>query len=103
MLRAAVFGFGCLLLLATLIAAFSGATPLSFELLIFGVLCAGGVAFERWRYSATRSTRPGAGWESTGERFIDPESGRLVEVYYQPATGKRRYVSVGPDKLAGRS
>ncbi len=103
MLRVAVFGVGCLLLLGALIAALYGAVPLSFALLIFGVLCAGGVAFERWRYGATHSIRPGAGWESTGERFIDPESGRLVEVYYEPATGKRRYLTVGPDKRAGRS
>ena len=103
MLRALVFGFGCLLLFGALIAAFCGATPLSFQLLIFGLLCAGGVAFERWRYGSTHSARPGPGWESTGERFIDPETSCLVAVYYEPSTGKRRYVNVGATKNGGAS
>ena len=36
---------------------------------------------------------PGAGWVATKERFVDPESGKLVTVFYQPATGERRYVA----------
>jgi hypothetical protein len=30
---------------------------------------------------------------STNERFIDPESGKTVTVFYQPFTGERRYVA----------
>lgn len=98
MLRAVVFGFGCVLLLGALVAAYCDASPLSFQLLVIGLLCAGGVAFERWRYGSTHSARPGPGWESTGERFVDPESNCLVEVYYEPSTGKRRYVYIGERK-----
>ena len=36
-----------------------------------------------------------AGWRPTGEKFIDPASGKLVEVWFDPATGERKYVDVG--------
>jgi hypothetical protein len=49
-------------------------------------------AFERWRYRPN-SARPGAGWEPTGERFEDPQSGKTVRVFYDPRSGERRYVS----------
>ena len=34
------------------------------------------------------------GWRPTGEKFIDPASGQPVEVWFDPATGERRYVDV---------
>ena len=42
--------------------------------------------------------RPAAGpeWVATGERFVDPETGKLVTVYYHPATGERRYIAPPP-------
>jgi len=50
--------------------------------------------FERWRYQ--RSDDAGGGeWQETDERFVDPETGREVQVLYQPSTGKRRYLPVG--------
>jgi len=51
--------------------------------------------FERWRYRPRVDTRNGR-WEATGERFVDPSSGRLVEVRYNPDTGQRDYVDAGP-------
>lgn len=51
-----------------------------------------GTAFERWRYRP-QDDRPGAGWEPTGERFEDPKTGRTVQVFYDPRSGERRYVS----------
>jgi hypothetical protein len=36
---------------------------------------------------------PGPGWEATGERFIDDETGRAVTVYIERASGERRYVN----------
>ena len=33
------------------------------------------------------------GWQPTGERCEDPETGRTVQVYYDPRSGARRYVS----------
>lgn len=34
------------------------------------------------------------GWRPTGEKFIDPASGKLVEVWSDPRTGERRYVDI---------
>ena len=35
---------------------------------------------------------PGRDWTFTGERFVDPGSGELVEVWSQPGSGERAYV-----------
>jgi hypothetical protein len=50
------------------------------------------VLFERNRYK-TVADRPPPGWEATGERFIDPETGKQVSVYYDPKSGQRQYVN----------
>lgn len=49
------------------------------------------VLFERNQYKAI-TDRPPPGWEATGERFIDPETGKQVTVYYDPKSGQRQYV-----------
>ena len=37
--------------------------------------------------------RPREGsWRATGEKFVDPETGKLVSVWFDPASGERRYV-----------
>jgi hypothetical protein len=38
---------------------------------------------------------PGRDWTFTGERFIDPQSGELIEVWLEPRTGERAYVRAG--------
>jgi hypothetical protein len=58
----------------------------------FGSLLVLGTAFERWRYRSN-DDRPAVGWEPTGERFEDPETGKPVQVYYNPQSGERRYVN----------
>jgi hypothetical protein len=35
---------------------------------------------------------PGRDWRFTGERFLDPPSGEMLEVWYCPRTGERAYV-----------
>ena len=62
------------------------------EMALFGILILIGTFFEG-RYRAARAT--GTGWQTTGERFIDPTSGQLVEVRYNPQTGERAYVDGG--------
>ena len=52
--------------------------------------------FERVHYKAIAPNPPGPGWVATPERFVDPASGRLVEVHVKPATGERLYVDAGP-------
>ena len=49
--------------------------------------------FERWRYKPLADARPGPDWQDTGERFVDPETGKLVTVYFHPRTGERRYIA----------
>ena len=67
-----------------------------FYLLSMGIVVLAAVLFERWRYGATASQAPAA-WQRTEERFEDPESGRTMTVYFDPASGERRYVSEEPD------
>jgi hypothetical protein len=45
---------------------------------------------ERWRYQGLTDDRPGRNWQATPERFVDPQTGRLVTVFFNPATGERR-------------
>jgi hypothetical protein len=39
---------------------------------------------------------PGGDWTFTGERFVDPNSGEVIEVWQQPRTGERAYVRARP-------
>ena len=39
-------------------------------------------------------------WERTRERFVDDETGKLLEVWVDPLTGERRYEPV-QDHLIG--
>jgi hypothetical protein len=58
-------------------------------LLIIGILIVLSLFFEG-RYRTAKVTNAET-WEPTGEKFIDPGTGRLVEVDYDPKTGERRY------------
>ena len=35
---------------------------------------------------------PGQDWSLTGERFLDPQSGEMLDVWYCARTGERAYV-----------
>lgn len=63
-------------------------------LLIEGGIVVVAVVFEPWRYLPAVNRNKGH-WQATGERFMDPTSGKLVEVYYNPDTGERDYRSPG--------
>jgi hypothetical protein len=39
---------------------------------------------------------PGRDWTFTGERFIDPKSGELLEVWFYARSGERAYVRARP-------
>ena len=91
MLRAAVLVFACLAiaigagLCAKGAAAFGG-----IQTLAGGAILLVGTLFERWRYK-NRNASATRNWQVTGERFVDPETGRNVEVLYDPDSGERRY------------
>lgn len=92
MLRNVLMALGLLCLLGAAAAAALGLYPAVFWLLLNGLVLSAGIAWERWRYRKPETAAPGAGWTRTGERFVDPESGRLTEVHYHAASGERRYV-----------
>jgi hypothetical protein len=58
-----------------------------------GFVLVGAVLVERWHYKPLGGERLGPDWVATGERFVDPETGKLVTVFYKPTTGERRYVA----------
>ncbi|HEU0155011.1 MAG TPA: hypothetical protein VFQ82_03000 [Stellaceae bacterium] len=69
-----------------------------------GLVLAAALLIERWRYRPPAAHGLGPGWTATGERFIDPETGRLVEVWWRSETGERRYQpgpASGPRSSAG--
>ncbi len=51
-----------------------------------------GILFERRHYKRVLDAPPGADWVATSERFIDPETGAELLVYFNPKTGGRAYV-----------
>jgi hypothetical protein len=57
-------------------------------LIVIGALIVISLVFEGRYRAAQTAAGP---WQSTGEKFIDPGTGRMVEVDYDPQTGERRY------------
>ena len=104
MLRATLLVIGGVMLVAATFGALacwrlSAVIPLA----VWGAILAGGVLVERWRYRPLADDRRGGNWQATQERFVDPESGRLVTVFFDPATGERRYVADDRRGLDARS
>jgi hypothetical protein len=93
MLRSALLAIGAGLLILAAVLSFRGVFVL--PMAIFGAVLVLGTLFERYVYKANARARPGPGWRETGERFVDPVSGRPVTVYEKTATGERRYVDSG--------
>ena len=76
----------CVIGLGARLAGHHDATPFA----LWGGFIAAAVWVERWRYRS-QSTLDTGDWQKTDERFIDPESGQPVQVFYNPRTGERRY------------
>jgi len=93
MLRSLVLGLGLLLLFGSALSALWGDLGSTLWLLAAGFLLTVGTAFERVLYKPVLTDRPGQGWISTGERFVDPETNQTVEIFYNRASGERRYVA----------
>ncbi len=91
MLRRALLLIATLALVAALAAGWQAGVVL-WPPTLFSALVVVAVVFENWRYSRPAAGHPGPGWERTAERFIDPETGRMLTVWFNPATGERRYV-----------
>jgi predicted membrane metal-binding protein len=93
-LRRVVLCLGVLALVAGVVLVVQGGVAIGgFQLIVLGVAVLLGVILEARRYRG----RSGPGrWQPTTERFVDPTTGRLMEVQYDADTGERRYVDAGP-------
>lgn len=89
MLRIVIMAIGLLCAVAGLLLL---ASPFhnGWFLVIIGALIIISLVFEgRYRSSRTEPVR--GTWQPTGEKFIDPGTGKVVEVDYDPKTGERNY------------
>ena len=91
MLRNVVLGLAIAITLAG-VAGLVVVGPAVLGWLIFGLLLVIGSVFERVRYKRLTAAAPDPRFRPTAERFRDPESGAVVRVYADPATGERAYV-----------
>ena len=93
MLRSILLGLGAVALAGALaVFTLGGPLPLVIWLAILGGMLTAGILCERARYKLHAARPPGAGWQSTAERFVDPDSGKMLTVYFRPADGERMYV-----------
>lgn len=91
MLRRVLIVYGVLcLIVAAILFALHITTALVIYLVINGLLITGGILFERSGYRSLVNRTRGI-WQPTGERFNDPTTGQVIEVYYNPQTGERDY------------
>jgi hypothetical protein len=94
-LRKAILVYGVLAIAGAVALAVAGfLTGLVFYLFINGVIVVAALLFERGRYRPLVSA--GGRWQETAERFVDPSTGILMKVRYNPQTGARDYVPVDP-------
>ncbi len=93
MLRAVVLGLGALLVLTGALGIILGLGPEMLGPFILGAVLLIGTVFEP-HYK--KNLRPSAneGFSPTGERFFDPTQGGAIEVWYNKASGERRYIAV---------
>ena len=96
MLQRVLIAYGVLCLIgAIILLAAHVTTALVIYLAINGLIITGGILFERSGYRSNADRTQG-NWQPTGERFNDPTSGKIVEVYYNQQTGERDYRESGP-------
>jgi hypothetical protein len=93
MLRNAIVALFAIVFLLCLWGAAQGNAPWGAPL-VFGALLAA-LVFERQRYASQSAATPREPLRPTSERFVDPASGRRVQVWTN-ASGERRYVEDPP-------
>jgi len=97
-----VAGIGGAVLVGAVVLLVTGVPwPAVTGLVFIGLALVLGTLFERIHYKRVASRPPGGGFLATGERFIDPATGRLVEVHFRPETGERIYVDAGAPRHDG--
>lgn len=99
MLRKAILAYGVLAIVGAIALALAGmGVGVVFYLFVNGAIVVAAILFERGRYRPA-ITRGGT-WQETSERFVDPTTGQLMKVRYNPQTGARDYVPVEPNPHA---
>ncbi len=95
MLRWVIIGYGLLSLIGAVVLLFivHAALWLVLYLAINGFIVVSATLLERKRYHAQVNQTQGY-WQPTGERFVDPTTKQLIEVFYNTATGERDYREV---------
>ena len=78
----------------------TGGRPWAAAAIVWGAVVACAILIERWRYRPAARAKDGE-WQRTDEQFIDPESGRPIQVFYNPRSGERRYGSPADGRSAG--
>lgn len=102
-LRAVLIGIGVIALgIAMVLLARGQYIAMAFYLVVVGLVLVVGIVFERRGYNP-KVNRTHGRWQWTGERFIDPTTHHLIEVRFDPETGQRDYVDLGPPPENGLS
>jgi hypothetical protein len=95
MLRKAILAYGVLAVIGAIVLALAGVTiALVGYLFVNGAIVIAALLFERGRYRPAVTTD--GPWQETAERFVDPTTGQLMKVRYNPQTGARDYVPITP-------
>lgn len=90
--RAIILGVSAVMIIGGL--ALEAGLGQGWPLMSLGALLAASVLLEG-RYRGTVGETAGRStWQRTGERELDSETGRIVEVWFDPATGERRYLPI---------
>jgi len=94
-LRRLIIGYGILAVAGAVVLAGLGVgLPVAIYLFANGLIVIAALVFERGRYRPP--VTGGGSWQETAERFVDPTTGQLMKVRYNPQTGARDYVPVTP-------
>jgi hypothetical protein len=96
-LKRLIIGYGVLAVAGAVVLASLGfGSPIVLYLFVNGLIVIAALLFERGRYRPP-VTQSGP-WQETAERFVDPSTGQLMKVRYNPQTGARDYVPVNPPR-----
>jgi hypothetical protein len=86
--RGLAFALGAILAFCGVFLWFNGGGPV---LLIVGAIAILTALLEPI-YGRANGKPDGKGWRPTDEKFVDPETGKLVTVWFDSSSGERRYV-----------
>jgi hypothetical protein len=100
MLRALILAIGALMILGGVTVSLTGIAAPALWLFAVGAALVIGTAFERVFYKPLITGNTGPGWADTGERFVDPETGKMVKVLYNAASGERQYAVLDQSQAA---